>query len=117
MQLWALLESLPDFVEPHIILKTDYEYAENYHQVMKKFPFDFVEEVDFEWDTRKLLQTKHPTTMFLTDDCVFFRQPHEPPPIELHETFSFRYGINTTLQNHVINQYQTNLNLYTQQCF
>lgn len=113
MQLWALLESLPVFCKPVIIVRIDEEYKENYQQVIQQFPnVTWVYEANFQSDTLAMLHTVYPYSMFLTDDCVFYRSVNNFEDVGYNETFSFRYGLNTTLQNHVINQYQPSLNNY-----
>lgn len=117
MQLYALLESLPINIIPKIIVKTDPEYSVGYNLVWEKFGGmigKVIEETNFREDTLNAIGSNH--TAICTDDCMFFRKPEEIPnipPIEDNSTFSFRYGFNTTLQNHVTNEYQPSLNLYT----
>lgn len=114
MQLYALLESLPINIIPKIIVKTDPEYRDGYNLVWEKFGGmigKITEETNFREDTLNAIGSN--PVAICTDDCIFYRTPEDIPAIEYNSTFSFRYGFNTTLQNHVTNEYQPSINLYT----
>ena len=119
MQLDTLLKSMPSWIKPHVIIKFDEDYKQNYYNVLDTYKCAFLEESLFYEDVEHFL-TNHYYHMndsnyvgFCTDDCVFYRTPEEVPYLKDHETFSFRYGLNTTLQDHTRNYYQPSLNLYS----
>lgn len=119
VQLRLLLESIerymPDYFETHIVYTTSTpEFQRGYDIVAERFPANYIFETKLALDTRRLINEFTGSVIaFSTDDTVIFKAP---PKVDLDTLipsgcvgFSFRYGLNTTLQDHFRNLYQNPL--------
>ncbi len=125
VQLRLLLESIerymPDFFDTHIVYTASSpEFREGYDRVEAKFPANYIFETKLADDTRRLInEFKGSLIAFSTDDTVIFKAP---PKVDLdtlippgYVSFSFRYGLNTTLQDYFRNLWQNPLTNYREE--
>jgi hypothetical protein len=133
-QLYLLLESIEQYTrymfDTTVIYNgSDEQYLEGYYKVMKSIEgwnldqdIYFVEEQNsIRYHTMNVIhfyENEH--ICFSTDDMVIYRQPpyrsykdiYQFLPRYESEVFSFRLGLNTTMQDHYRGLYQPPLNKY-----
>ena len=127
-QLELLLRSLPKglfFSVTTLYKTTSNEYQKGYDKLKELYPEYFFINEDtnggLEAQTRALITSSRDTKCKIclsTDDTVFYRQPSLTKE-EIEQTitsdvctFSFRYGLNTVMQNCHTGELQPSLNIY-----
>lgn len=123
-QLDLLLGSLPQgYFDVDVLFKvSNDDFDRGYTLLKSKYPnVNFIREAVFHVQTMDCLakaKYENKTICVSTDDTVFYRHPnlkwYEISDLITEEvcTFSFRYGLNTTLQNHNTGEIQPSLNIY-----
>lgn len=96
-------------IDINVLFKaTNDEFMDGYNKLKSKFAtVDFWQENDFQQDTIKLIEDGSEYTCFFVDDDIIYRKPELRNQhiealfnhVSLFGCFSFRVGLNTTVQN------------------
>lgn len=117
MQLDALLRSIQQYgmnqLVPYCLFTFSQDHEESYRILQKEHNINFIKESNFRHDTLTLLKELTCENVFMsTDDMIFFKNVDKIPDILPNEVFSLRLGLNTIVQDHLIQSVQLPLNIY-----
>lgn len=129
-QLHLLLESIEknwrlDQLDIYILYKySDDEFKAGYDLLIDRYKekdnIVFIKETDFSKQIKTIVCASIGHVAFLVDDCIWYRKT-DLTPANVYEilkndhdilTFSFRLGLNTTIQNYLTGETQKDLKTY-----